>query len=376
MSEKICRFIAERNPPTPFLVVDLDVVAERFAEMRRQMPGVEIFYAVKANPAPEIIALLVELGASFDVASPAEVDLVLRHGAAPTRLSYGNTIKKQRDIAHAYERGVELFAFDSAAELDKLAQAAPGAKVFCRLLVANDGARWPLARKFGCDGAMAEELLAVAAAKGLQPRGLAFHVGSQQCDPAQWDDALAQAATIFRNLENRGVELSMLNIGGGFPARYTEDVAQIGDYAAVIARSMARHFGNRLPRTLAEPGRYLVGDAGLLEAEVVLISRKSSADPVRWIYLDIGRFGGLAETEGEAIDYALQTPHDGKASGPAVLAGPTCDSVDILYQRDGYEMPLDLAIGDRVRFLSTRAYTTTYATVGFNGFDPLPAYYI
>jgi ornithine decarboxylase len=376
MTEKIARFIAEQDPQTPFLVVDLDVVADRFAQMRRHLAAVEIFYAVKANPAPEIIALLVELGASFDVASPNEVDLVLRHGADPKTLSYGNTIKKQRDIAHAFERGVELFAFDSLAELEKLALAAPGSKVFCRLLVENDGARWPLARKFGCDGAMAAELLGKAEAMGLIPHGLAFHVGSQQCDPEQWNGAVAQAAAVFRALESRGVQIYMLNIGGGFPARYGEDVAAIGDYASAIQRAMTRHFGNRLPRTLAEPGRYLVGDAGLLQAEVVLVARKSATDAVRWVYLDIGRFGGLAETEGEAIDYALRTPHDGKPVGPAVLAGPTCDSVDVLYQRAGYEMPLDLAIGDRVQFLSTGAYTTTYASVGFNGFDPLPAYYI
>lgn len=376
MTEKIARFIEAQDPPTPFLVVDLEVIADRFAQMRRYLPAVEIFYAVKANPAPEIITLLVELGASFDVASPNEIDLVLRHGADPKTLSYGNTIKKQRDIAHAFERGVELFAFDSEAELEKLAQAAPGSKVFCRLLVENAGACWPLARKFGCDGAMAMALLRKAESMGLQAHGLAFHVGSQQCDPEQWDGAVAQAAGIFRALECQGVELSMLNIGGGFPARYLEDVAEIGAYADAIERAMARHFGNRLPRTLAEPGRYLVGDAGLLQAEVVLIARKSELETVRWVYLDIGRFGGLAETEGEAIKYALRTPHDGKRAGPAVLAGPTCDSVDILYQREGYEMPLDLAIGDRVQFLSTGAYTSTYASVGFNGFDPLPAYYI
>ena len=211
---------------------------------------------------------------------------------------------------------------------------------------------------------------------GLVPYGLAFHVGSQQCNPEQWDGAVATAATVFRALACQNVELSMLNIGGGFPAKYVQDVASIGDYAGAIARAMSRHFGNRLPRILAEPGRYLVGDAGLLEAEVVLIARKSESEFVRWVYLDIGRFGGLAETEGEAIEYALRTPHDGKPAGPAILAGPTCDSVDILYQRDGYEMPLDLSIGDRVQFLAAGAYTTTYASVGFNGFDPLPAYYI
>ncbi len=376
MTDKIDRFIAANDPATPFLVVDLDVVRARFEEMRRHLPSAGIFYAVKANPAPEIISLLAELGASFDVASPNEVDLVLSHGVEPSRLSYGNTIKKQRDIAHAHARGVDLFAFDSRAELEKLAQAAPGARVFCRLLVANEGAQWPLAGKFGCDSAMAVELLADARNLGLVPHGLAFHVGSQQCDPGQWDGAVGQSAEIFRNLEERGVELAMLNIGGGFPARYREEVESFAVYANAVDQALARHFGNRLPETLAEPGRFLVADAGTLQAEVVLISKKSANDPKRWVYLDIGRFGGLAETEGEAIKYPLRTPHDGKPAGPAVLAGPTCDSVDVLYQGDGHEMPLDLAIGDRVQFLSAGAYTTTYASVGFNGFDPLLAYYI
>ncbi|MFP6748675.1 MAG: type III PLP-dependent enzyme [Alphaproteobacteria bacterium] len=376
MTDRIDRFIAAHEPATPFLVVDLEVVRARFEEMRRHLPSAEIFYAVKANPAPEIIALLAALGAGFDVASPNEVDQVLNHGVDPERLSYGNTIKKQRDIAHAHGRGVDLFAFDSGAELEKLAAAAPGARVFCRLLVDNEGARWPLAGKFGCDGAMAVALLARARGLGLRPHGLAFHVGSQQCDTGAWEGAVAQAAGIFRDLEERGVELTMLNIGGGFPARYTDRIEDFAAYAGAIDRALARHFGNRLPQTVAEPGRFLVGDAGILQAEVVLISRKSQSDPKRWVYLDIGRFGGLAETMGEAIQYPLHTPHDGGPSGPAILAGPTCDSVDILYQREGYELPLDLAIGDRVRFLSAGAYTATYATVGFNGFDPLPAYYI
>ena len=362
VTEKIERFIAGQDLATPFLVVDLDVVADRYAQMRQHLPDTEIFYAVKANPAPAIIALLVTLGASFDVASPGEIELVLRHGADPKTLSYGNTIKKQRDIAYAHDRGVELFAFDSLGELEKISQAAPGASVFCRLSVETTGASWPLAGKFGCDSDMAIDLLAQAKNLGLIPYGLAFHVGSQQRDPGQWDGAVAQAAAIFAALECRGVSLSMLNIGAGFPARYREDVAQIDTYAVAIDQAMARHFGNRLPRTLAEPARYLVGDAGVLQAEVVLISRKSATDPRRSVYLDIGRFGGLAETEGEAIDYLLRTPHDGKAAGPAILAGPTCDSVDILYQRDDYEMPLDLEIGDQVQFLSTGAYTTTYSS--------------
>ncbi|MDP6345947.1 MAG: type III PLP-dependent enzyme [Alphaproteobacteria bacterium] len=376
MTEKIDRFINQASRPTPFLVVDLDVVAERYESLRRQLPAAEVFYAVKANPAPEVISLLIELGASFDVASPAEIELTLRLGADPATLSYGNTIKKQADIAAAFQRGVELFAFDSAEELAKLARAAPGSKVFCRLLVDNQGAEWPLSRKFGCERRMARDLLLQARDLGLLPYGVAFHVGSQQMDPGQWDGAVAQAAALFRDLEGRGVELAMVNVGGGFPARYADPIAGIDTYAQGVQGAMTRHFGNRLPCTVVEPGRYIVGDAGVLQAEVVLISRKSYDDQVRWIYLDVGRFNGLAETEGEAIRYPLRTPHDGGAAGPVILAGPTCDSVDTLYENAGYRMPMALAIGDRVQILATGAYTTTYSTVGFNGFDPLPAYYI
>lgn len=373
---KIDRFLAESGLRTPFLVVDLDVVAAQYGTLRQLMPTAEIFYAVKANPAREIISLLADMGASFDVASVAEVDMVLDLDVDPARLSYGNTIKKQADIAHAYERGVRLYTFDSEAELDKLAAAAPGSKVVCRILVNNCGADWPLSRKFGCDADMARDLLRGAAARGLVPAGIAFHVGSQQTRLEQWDDAVAQAAELFAALEKDGIELQLLNIGGGLPAHYSDPVAGMDAYAMAIGGALSKHFGNRLPRTVVEPGRYIVGDAGVLQTEVVLISQKSYDDEVRWIYLDVGRFNGLAETEGEAIRYPIRTPWDGTETGPVVIAGPSCDSVDIIYERANYQMPLGLQIGDKLQFMSTGAYTTTYSSVGFNGFDPLPSYYI
>ncbi|HZD25420.1 MAG TPA: type III PLP-dependent enzyme [Alphaproteobacteria bacterium] len=375
-TEKIERFLREQSPPTPFLVVDLDVVEAQYNTLRSHLPVAEIFYAVKANPAPQVISRLVSIGSNFDVASPAEIDLTLSLGATPEQLSYGNTIKKQSDIAYAYGRGVRLFAFDSEAELRKLAEAAPGSRVFCRLLVNNSGAEWPLSRKFGCEPAMARDLLKLSRDLGLVPYGVSFHVGSQQRSPEQWDKAVEAAAEVFRELEAQGVELGMVNLGGGLPAHYTERVEDVDRYALAINASMTRHFGNRLPRTVVEPGRYMVGDAGVLQAEVVLISRKSYDDAVRWIYLDVGRFSGLAETEGESIRYPVRTPGDGGETGPVVIAGPTCDSVDIMYEKSNYQMPLDLQIGDKVQFLSTGAYTTTYSSVGFNGFAPLASYYI
>jgi ornithine decarboxylase len=381
MTAKIAAFLAEANPPTPCLVVDLDVVAERFDSLKTYLPLAEIFYAVKANPAPEVVSRLIEKGACFDVASPAEVDLCLGLGADPARLSYGNTIKKQADIAYAYERGVRLFAFDSEAELGKLIEAAPGAQVFCRLLVDNAGADWPLSRKFGCAPDMACDLLVRARENGLKPVGLSFHVGSQQRNPEAWDKAVEEAARLFRMLEAEGIVLDLLNLGGGLPAQYQDETAGVETYGLAVSAAMTRHFGNYLPRMIIEPGRYLVGDAGVLQAEVVLISRKSYDEATRWVYLDVGRFHGLAEAEGEAIRYRIRVG-DGsdtegqRETGPVILAGPTCDSADILYERANYHMPLDLAVGDKVQFLSTGAYTATYSSVGFNGFAPLRSYYI
>lgn len=377
MTEKIARFLAERQPETPCLVVDLDVVAENYRALKRSLPIAEIYYAIKANPAPEIISMLAGMGSNFDTASLVEIDQCLDCGADPQRISFGNTIKKQRDIEAAYARGVRLFAFDSQSELEKLAQAAPGAKVFCRILVDNSGADWPLSRKFGCEIEMARDLLIHARDWGLDPYGVSFHVGSQQTDLKQWDVAVGRAAMLFTALNEAGIELKMVNLGGGFPARYRSEIDEVEAYANAVMKAMTHHFGNRLPAMIIEPGRSLVGDSGVIQTEVVLISKKSyDEDEARWVYLDIGKFGGLAETMDEAIKYRIRTPHDGGETGPVVLAGPTCDSADILYEKAGYQLPLDLKVGDKVELLSTGAYTTTYSSVGFNGFAPLKAYFI
>ena len=376
MTAKIYRFLAENRPDTPCLVVDLDIVAENYATLRKALPAAEIYYAVKANPAPEILSLLAGKGANFDAASIYEIDLCLAAGATADRLSFGNTIKKEDHIVHAFRRGIDLFAFDSAAELEKLAAAASGSRVYCRILMSGEGADWPMGPKFGCDLEMARDLLIQARERGLDPYGVSFPVGSQQRDLVQWDIAVGRTAMLFSDLQAIGIKLRMVNLGGGFPARYRADVPSMEDYGAAIMAAMTRHFGNDLPGMLIEPGRSMVGDAGILQSEVVLISRKSHDSDERWVYLDIGKFGGLIETMDEAIQYRIRTPRDGGATGPVVLAGPTCDEVDVLYENAGYELPLDLKIGDKVEILSAGAYTTTYASVGFNGFPPLKSYCI
>ncbi|MFC3228039.1 type III PLP-dependent enzyme [Marinibaculum pumilum] len=375
-TERMLQFFRDRRPEGPCLVVDLDVVRDNFLAFAHAMPDTRVYYAVKANPAPEVLRLLVELGSCFDCASVGEIRLVLDAGATADRISFGNTIKKARDIGTAHELGVDLFAVDCVAEVEKVAEYAPGARVFCRILCDGEGAEWPLSRKFGCEPAMAVDVLEAAQRLQLRPYGVSFHVGSQQTNMPAWDLALGQAAAIFRTLAERGIHLRMVNLGGGFPTRYLKDVPAAEAYGASIYSYIRHHFGNRLPETIIEPGRGMVGGAGVIKAEVVLISRKSDDDPVRWVYLDIGKFGGLAETMEEAIRYPITTPRDGDATAPCVLAGPTCDSADVLYEKTPYALPVSLAIGDEVLIEACGAYTTTYSTIGFNGFPPLQSYVI
>ena len=373
---RIKDFLRTAQPEGPCLVVDLDVVKDNYKAFDRAMPGTRIFYAVKANPAPEILKALADLGSCFDTASVVEIEMALAAGATPNRISFGNTIKKERDVAKAHAYGISLFAVDSIEEVEKVARAAPGASVFCRILTDGAGAEWPLSRKFGCDPSMAKDVLMHAHKLGLAAYGISFHVGSQQTRLGAWDTALEQAKSIFDEMAAEGVTLSMVNLGGGFPTKYLKAVPGTNSYANAIHEGLEKHFGNAIPDTIIEPGRGMVGNAGVIKCEVVLISKKHANDNLRWVYLDIGKFGGLAETMDEAIRYPITTIHDGGAKAPCVIAGPTCDSADVLYEKAPYDLPLSLSVGDEVLIESTGAYTTTYASVAFNGFPPLRSFVI
>jgi ornithine decarboxylase len=310
------------------------------------------------------------------VASIAETHAALAAGATADRISYGNTIKKEREIAEAFQLGVTLFAVDCEAEVEKVARAAPASRVICRIHCDGSGAEWPLSRKFGCEPAYAADVLELAHKKGLVPYGVSFHVGSQQHNVQAWDRALASTAAIFRTCAERGISLSIVNLGGGFPARYVRRTPKLESYGKAIFKALRKHFGNDLPNTFVEPGRGLVGNAGIIEAEVVLIAKRNPEDEVRWVYLDIGKFHGLAETIGESIRYPIRTTHDRDETAPCIIAGPTCDSVDVLYEKTPYPLPVSLAIGDKVLIEAAGAYTATYSSVGFNGYPPLRQYVI
>ncbi len=217
MTPKIARFLAQHQPATPCLVLDVDRVEDNFRALRDALPLARIYYAVKANPAPS------GAGTAGRPAQPLRCREHRRscrlpgRRRAPEAISFGNTIKKVSAIRRAHEAGVTMFAFDSREELEKLAKHAPGARVYCRILVENEGADWPLSRKFGTTIESARELMLAAGELGLDPYGLSFHVGSQQTTTRAYEVAIGKVAMLFTDLTEAGINLRMMNLGGGFP---------------------------------------------------------------------------------------------------------------------------------------------------------------
>jgi len=373
-------FIQDKK--TPFLIIDPEIVKKQYLELTNTFPMADIYYAVKANPDNNIIDLLSKEGSNFDIASIHELDEILEHGISPDRISYGNTIKKNADIAYAYKKGVRLFACDSEDDLLALSENAPNSQVFFRILVdGSASADWPLSKKFGASTEMIKKLIRQSTKLNIKPYGLSFHVGSQQKDPIQWDKAIQLCSQIFHDLKEKdGIELKMINLGGGLPAQYKETLPAIEEYRKKIMDSLFRNFPDGPPRVIMEPGRSMVGNSGLIVSEVVMVSRKTLDEKSdKWVFLDIGKFGGLPETmtspgeKNESIHYPIYTEKTSKKE-KVILAGPTCDSMDILYENTLIPLPDDLKRGDYVYIATTGAYTSSYSSVNFNGFKPLETY--
>jgi ornithine decarboxylase len=367
---RIEAFIRSAHFDRPTLVLDRETVSRQYRALKSGLGRADIHYAVKANPAREILEVLVNEGSHFDAASRGEIELCLSLGAHPDHISFGNTVKRASDIAFAYHAGITLFAADAEQELEKIAEHAPGAQVYIRLLVGSTEADWPLSRKFGCSPDMAETLMARAVELGLEPVGLSFHVGSQTKRADMWTGTLDHVAQVWASARANGFNLSLLNIGGGFPAFYGEAIEPSSIYAARVMEMVEARFDGA-DRVMAEPGRGMVAEAGMIAAEVLLVSKKSGDDLHRWVYLDIGKFSGLAETMDEAIRYQFITDRDDEDTAPCILAGPSCDSADVLYEKRPVQLPVGLRSGDRFIIRNCGAYTSSYSSVGFNGFPPL-----
>jgi ornithine decarboxylase len=355
--------------PTPRLELSVGTAVQRYLALASALHGTAVHYAVKANPHPVLLRALAQAGCRFDVASPAEAALALDAGADPRHLVHSNPVARRDHLAEVFDLGARLFVVDSAGEVAKVADAAPGSSVLVRVVTSGSGSDWPLSRKYGCTLDEAVALLVDAGRRGLDPAGVSFHVGSQQRDPHAWGPPVRSAARVFAALRAAGLHPWLLDLGGGFPATLDGGVRPVADYGRVIDGLLTEAFGNDRPRTLVEPGRGIVGDAGTVVASVVGVVDRGGS---RWVFLDAGVFTGLVETLDEAIRYRLETPGVAGPAGPCVLAGPTCDSADVLYETTPVDLPLALAEGDEVRLHAAGAYSTCYSTVGFNGFAPLP----
>lgn len=357
------------SAPTPFLATDLQVMADRIDGFRRALPGVQPFYAVKCNSIPEVLTTARDAGLNFEIASAGELEMLAAVGVPASDVLYSNTVKPAEHIQKAAAAGVWRFAIDSEGELHKVAANAPGSAVYVRVRVDDSNSVFPLSRKFGAEFHHARALLQLAGSLGLQPYGLTFHVGSQCTTPTSFVQAIASVGRLMRQLLGDGITLAMLDIGGGFPARYADaipGIAQIGD---AITSSLAEHLPYRPELVAAEPGRHLVAETAVMAATVLGREERAGEE---WLYLDVGAYHGLMETHQTVGQWRFplwtsRCDHSVIPHVPFTVTGPTCDSADTMFY--GAPLPVTMAEGDRVYIASTGAYTLSYAS-RFNGFPP------
>nr|WP_107796134.1 type III PLP-dependent enzyme [Nitrosomonas aestuarii] len=345
----------------PFLMVDSSIIRQKTRRFMAAMPRVRPHYAVKANPDHRVLKTLIEEGAGFEIASIAELDLLLELGVPAVEIFYSNPMKSRAYLEYAASKGVEWYVLDSVEELQKIVSVKPDAKMYLRIDTPNIGSDWPLAGKFGTHLADISFIIETAVKLKADLAGVTFHVGSQCRNPQNWRVGIERAVKVFTDMRQAGLNPRLLNIGGGYPVRHLKPIPSIEVIAEVINEAIAE-----LPETfriIAEPGRYLVSDSAYFVCQVVGTATRNGK---RWMYWDAGMFGGMIEVT-EGLNYEVITDRTGN-SVPWSIAGPTCDSVDILMH--DIMLPADIQEGDLIYVPNTGAYTTAYAS-NFNGF-PLP----
>jgi len=356
---KVLYYIALNDTPSPYLLVDRDVIKEKISLIGKGINRAKVFYAVKANPDIDVLRLLSEMEIGFEIASEGELRILKELNVAPERIITSNPIKTFYFMAEARDYGVKYYAFDSKAEVDKLSRYIPGCSVYVRLTVNNEGSEWPLSKKFGLEIEEAVEAIVYARDKGLNAVGITFHVGSQCNNVYNWHGAIEKAHEVWEMVEEKGIKLQILNIGGGYPVRYTKNVTDIKGIEKRIAKALRQKFPDDV-EIFIEPGRSVVGDAGVFVATVIGKARREDEN---WLYIDVGVFNGLMESVG-GIKYTYVVGSR-QSLKKWTIAGPSCDSFDVI-DRD-VELP-EPEVGNRILILSTGAYTISYASE-FNGFS-------
>jgi ornithine decarboxylase len=356
---KAIDFVRSTDLEPPYLLVDKARVRQKVHGIGKNIRNAEVFYAVKANPDIEVLKLINSQGIGFEIASEGELNILSSIGVSSNRIITSNPIKSFRFLRMAAEAGITYFSYDSEAEVLKMREYVPGANVYVRLSVPNEGSEWPLSKKFAVEVDAAEELLLYAKKKGLNPVGITFHVGSQCTNIYNWNAALNKAKDLWDRAEKAGIRLSLLNIGGGYPIRYTKDVVGISAIDRNINQLIYEKFPKKM-RVFIEPGRAVVGDAGIFVTRVI---GKAARGDEEWLSLDVGVFNGLMESVGGIkYRYIVEGPGDIKKW---TLAGPSCDSFDVIEKDVLLPEP---AVGSYVLILSSGAYTISYASE-FNGFS-------
>jgi ornithine decarboxylase len=358
---EIARQAARQKYTRPFLIVDTAIVRAKARRFRAAMPRVRPHYAVKANPDRRVLKVLAQEGCGFEIASTAELDLLVSLGVNPAEVFFSNPVKSRESIAYAAAKGVEWYVVDSMDEMRRVFEVKPDAKQYLRIATPNIGSDWPLSGKFGAGAADAREIIAAAAKLGADLGGITFHVGSQCRNPENWRVALEKARNLFDVMAKAGLKPRLLNIGGGYPVRHVRPIPSIEVIGQVVNDGL-KAFPDEV-QVIAEPGRYLVSDAGYFVCRVLGTATRAGK---RWMHWDAGLFGGVIEAS-EGLKYRIRTDR----SGPDIVwtvGGPTCDSVDIVMRDE--PLPSDLQEGDFVYIRNAGAYTTAYASQ-FNGF-PLP----
>lgn len=356
---KVMTFLRTTELEPPYLLVDTSKVRQKVNSIGKNIRNSEVFYAVKANPDIEVLTLINSFGIGFEIASEGELRILAALGVAHDRIISSNPLKSFKFLRMAAEYGVSYFAVDSPDEIRKLASYCPGCNVYVRLSVPNEGSEWPLSKKFGVEIDSAEELLLYASKKGLNPVGVTFHVGSQCTNAYNWNSALDKAKIVWDRVEKKGIHLSVLNIGGGYPIRYTKNVVGIREIDRNINRLIYEKFSKKT-RVFIEPGRAVVGDAGIFVTRVI---GKAKRGDENWLSIDVGVFNGLMESIG-GIKYSY-LGEGSKDKKLWTLAGPSCDSFDVI---DRNLLLPEPAVGSRLLILSSGAYTISYASE-FNGFS-------
>jgi ornithine decarboxylase len=340
---------------TPLLLIDCDTIRRQYRALHDALPGVTLYYALKPQPHPAVVAELRDLGACFDVATTGEIKLVRAEGVAPDRCIHTHPIKADKDIRAALRFGIRSFVIDNPDELEKFVPHRRRTELLIRVSFRNPAAVVDLSRKFGCEPRAVPTLLDMAQGLGIRVRGLSFHVGSQVSDPAKYVEAIGACREIIERAREDGLaELDTLDIGGGFPIAYHGSAPPIGQFCRPIRQALRKL--PRKVRVIAEPGRFIAGPAGTSVASVV---GRAQREGRWWYYLDDGLYGCYS---GQLYDHALYPveclDRDGPAH-PSVLAGPTCDSIDVV--REDIPLP-ELQVGDLLVGRMMGAYTSATGT--------------